>query len=757
MFEFFFSYPLRHYQEATLAFDSPIPQRIIVALAVVVFVLLLASMIKACRSLSWWRIGVLSVLQFGVFLVLLAMFTQPVLVTERLLNQENDILYVLDTSQSMAYGEAGNPRIEQALSAFGSEPLQEIKQNYSVLHYIFADKEQRVDDFSDLPAPVAASNLGESLISVLQQASTRSIGAIVLATDGVDTQSNSGVLSADQLAEISDYGVPIHAVGFGRTTIAEDIEVASLQMPSTVLPNTLVKADISIRHDAAGVARIKVYDGDRFISSQEIALTVPESVADNQVSTTSNASIEFDAGTQGFKDIQFVVDSIEGERNLTNNRVSQLLEVRNGQYQVLYIDGEPRWEYKFIRRALESDSTLDLHTLLWVSDNKFYRQGIETPSQLADGFPSSKEELFSYDALVIGSVAAPRFNIDQQQMIFDFVNERGGSLIMLGGRYGLADGGWGNSQVGQLLPARLKDIQNSFIREPAQAQLTSFGINATMLKFTENEDENLELWQSLPNISDYQQLGTLRPAASTLLSMDNGAPLLVSQPYGKGKASIFATAASWRWQMNLPADDDRHHRFWRQLVRSHVVDTRQRFDLNAQVNNDKVELLAEIADPNFATMNDVRITAIVSKEITSTDAEQRSAQTVELKPVAGESGIYRTELPLSDSGVFYVDAVASQNGELLDSARLAFDMPENQAEFFNIRQNKAQLERLAAVTGGQYWQASNLTDLPSAIAQSKAGITEQQRDPLWSIPFAFFLLLLLKVSEWLLRRQWGKI
>ena len=753
MFEYLFSYPLTHYQEASLAFDMPVPLWMAVCIGALIVVFLSVSMFKAFHALSWWRIGLLGLLQLSVFSILFFMFSQPVLVIDRLLNTENDIVFVLDGSQSMAYGESGSPRIDQALEIFQSSPLKQINQNYQVQHYIYSDKEQSVEDFNDIPAPKPVSNLGSSLLNILQQASTQSIGAIILATDGVDTQSSTGSLSADQLAGIASYNVPIHTIGFGRTVIPEDLEITNIQMPSTVLPNTLIKANISIRHDAAGVARIKVYDGDRFISSQEVTLQVSQQStnATAGVNSITNTSIEFDAGSRGFKDIRIVLDPLEGELNLQNNSFSKLLEVRDGRYQILYVDGEPRWEYKFIRRALESDSTLSLHTLLWVSDNKFYRQGIASPDQLAEGFPIEKGELFSYDAIIIGSVAAPRFNEVQQKLIFDFVNERGGSLIMLGGRHGLAEGSWGNSQVGQLLPARLKDLKNSFVRELVQAQLTSSGISSTMLKFTEKEDDNLKLWQSLPALSDYQLLGNLRPAASVLLSMGNDAPLLVTQPYGKGKASIFATAASWRWQMKLPADDDRHQRFWQQLIRSHVVDTQNRFDFKANIQSNKVELNSQISNEYFEPLDGVDISILLSNE------DDSESQKIEMKSIAGELGSYRAELPLSSTGVFYAEAIASLNGELLGNARIAFDMPDNDFEYFNIRQNRAQLERLSNVTGGRYWQADDLDDLPFAISRSKAGITEQQRDPLWSIPLLFILLLTIKVIEWLLRRRWGKI
>ena len=203
--------------------------------------------------------------------------------------------------------------------------------------------------------------------------------------------------------------------------------------------------------------------------------------------------------------------------------------------------------------------------------------------------------------------------------------------------------------------------------------------------------------------------------------------------------------------MKLPADDDRHQRFWQQLIRSHVVDTQNRFDFKANIQSNKVELNSQISNEYFEPLDGVDISILLSNE------DDSESQKIEMKSIAGELGSYRAELPLSSTGVFYAEAIASLNGELLGNARIAFDMPDNDFEYFNIRQNRAQLERLSNVTGGRYWQADDLDDLPFAISRSKAGITEQQRDPLWSIPLLFILLLTIKVIEWLLRRRWGKI
>ena len=143
-----------------------------------------------------------------------------------------------------------------------------------------------------------------------------------------------------------------------------------------------------------------------------------------------------------------------------------------------------------------------------VSPNKFYRQGIDTPEQLEDGFPTTRAELFGYDALIIGSVEAASLSTGQQQLIRDFVSERGGSLLMLAGPAGLGNGGWGQSEIADVLPARLPPTStDTFHRKKAGVVLMPQGAGAQMLKFDADADNNRDAWQSLPEIADYQLLG----------------------------------------------------------------------------------------------------------------------------------------------------------------------------------------------------------------------------------------------------------
>ena len=77
---------------------------------------------------------------------------------------------------------------------------------------------------------------------------------------------------------------------------------------------------------------------------------------------------------------------------------------------------------------------LQLVTLQRTAENKHLRLDIDAAGvELAAGFPKTREELFAYRGLVLGSVEASAFTADQLRMIAEFVDVRGGGLLLLGG------------------------------------------------------------------------------------------------------------------------------------------------------------------------------------------------------------------------------------------------------------------------------------------------------------------------------------
>jgi uncharacterized membrane protein len=393
--------------------------------------------------------------------------------------------------------------------------------------------------------------------------------------------------------------------------------------------------------------------------------------------------------------------------------------------------------------------------MLRTTENKIYRQGIDDPKELAQGFPASTEELFAYQGLIIGSVEADYFTPAQRDLIEQFVDRRGGGLLLLGGRFALADGGWGATGVADLLPALLPGRKGTFHRDPATVALTPAGADSVICRLIEDPTRNLARWKKLPYLEDYQDPGTPKPGAAVLVEMNGGgrkSPLLMTQNYGRGRTAILATGGIWRWQMALPSEDHTHDAFWQQLLRWLVADTPGR--VVASVSNPmlfdegRVKISAEVRDRDFAPAPDALVQAHIS-------GPGGTSTTVDLAPDPSAPGMFETEWNTDRPGSYSVLVTAKRADADLGSDSLDFERMDGVAENFHLEQNRDLLERLATQTGGRYWQPGETSHLARDIPYSEAGISFRQIKELWNMPAVFLLILLLRCSEWLLRRRWG--
>jgi uncharacterized membrane protein len=747
VFEFLFKYSRETFARAEFLFASGWPIWLLVLLAALAAVAVAVSLNRSHQGLELPKLVTLGVLETAVLVLALVLLWRPALLSQTLKPQQNSVAVVLDTSASMGYGEADESRLQQATAALDRGALPALRREFDVNLYAFAGDTVEIPSLDKVPAPGAKTRIGDALLSVLRGARSGALGAVVLVSDGDD---NSNELDAARIAEIASYGVPVHTIGVGREQIPEDLELEDVDIAEQGLPGATMSAQVSVKHAQGGNVNLKVSDGDAILASKTIALP-------NQPGVTTR-SVDLDIREPGLKDLRFTLDPLPGERNLVNNTQQRPLEVPDQRRHILYIEGEPRWEYKFIRRALDEKAPIRVASMLRTTPNKFYRQGIETPDELANGFPADEETLFKYDALVIGSYEAAALTAEQQQLIRDFVSRRGGTLLMLGGRRGLADGGWGATVVADVLPARLPNVDNgpSFVRSPAKAVLTEEGARSPVTRLDMDDAANRTAWTEMPEIADFEHVDALKPGAITLLEADfqgKREPLLVSQHYGLGNAYILATGGTWRWQMQLPHEDLRHEMFWRQLLQTIATSAPAPVTLTTDRafygDETRVTLRAEIKDKHFEPAASAKVALDIDGP--------GGASSIEMTQVPGEAGVYRATYDAEAPGA-YRFAVKAQNGEDdLGTAEVAVRRQDDVAEHFHVEQNRALLERLAAATGGRYFALADVGQLPEAVRFSEAGVVERQILDLWNMPIAFLLLLLLKGGEWLLRLRWGRL
>jgi len=433
--------------------------------------------------------------------------------------------------------------------------------------------------------------------------------------------------------------------------------------------------------------------------------------------------------------------------------------VNDAKRRVLYVEGEPRWEFKFIRRAEEDDSTIQLVSMLRTSENKIYRQGIKDPSELADGFPTRPEDLFGYDGIIIGSVDADYFSPLQRELLREYVDRRGGGVLFLGGRMSLSDGGWGSSSINELLPTFLPSGRNNFRRNAATVELTEAGAGSAITRLVDDPAKNVERWKKLAYLADYQNAGSPKPGALVLAQMNVGRqklPLLITQAYGHGRTAILATGGTWRWQMSEALGDPSHNLFWQQLIRWLVTDSPGRVTASTSshllTDDGKVQLTAAVRDLTFQPAVSSHVTAHIL-------GPQGINSFMDLSALPGITGKYGVAWDAEKPGGYLAEVVATDTASKQELGRqtLTFRREDGVAEDFHTEQNHQLLQLLSSETGGRSWEPDSTNDLPKNISYSEAGISVRTTNPLWNMPVVFLVLLGLPTAEWLLRRKWGVI
>ncbi len=378
VFERLFTHPLWAYRTGSFAFASAWPRGLLITLILAGAALVAWSLWRR-RALGWQLLLPVAILQTALIALLACLLWRPVLNVERVRDRENELAIAVDASASMAYGSAGQSRLQEVAAALQNETLQRLEKTFAVRLFGFAQSTTPLESLDAMPPPGRQTRIGDALTQVLQSAGSAPLAGVILFSDGAE---NGDTLSEERLAEIASYGVPVHTVGIGPEQVLDDLELERVEVAPSAPAGATIDAEIGIRHNGASQARLRVYDRDNLVAARDVKLR-PDA-------TTTQLSLDLPAGQAGTHELRFVLDPIEGERNVVNNSRTRVVNVPATRRSILYVEGEPRWEYKFMRRAVDRDRALRVASIVRTTPNKHYRQGVNTPDELVDGFPSDR-------------------------------------------------------------------------------------------------------------------------------------------------------------------------------------------------------------------------------------------------------------------------------------------------------------------------------------------------------------------------------
>jgi uncharacterized membrane protein len=755
LFQFFFEYRPVVYSQGDLRFAAWSGSYVALAVAAAAVVVAVLTYRATARLKSRDRV-VLTGLRVALIMVLALCLFRPVLVVKAAVEQQNFIGVLLDDSRSMQIADQdGEPRASIVRQEFGAADrglLKTLSDRFMVRTFRFSSAASRVDVEDELTFTGGQTRLGVALDGARQELAGLPLAGLVVISDGADTAEDA---LGKSLLSLKSQGVPVFTVGVGQETLARDIQIGRVNTPRVALKGTMLMIDVLITQTgySGQTVTLDVDDDGRLVGSQQVTLPDDGSAATARVRFTVA-----DAGPRLFK---FRVAPQEGELVTENNTREATIDVRDRREKILYFQGEPRYDVGFILKAVAPDENLQVVLLQRTADNKYYRRNIDGPDELTAGFPRTREELFSYRAVILGSIEAGAFTGDQLQMLAEFVDRRGGGLMMLGGARSFSEGGYAGTAVGDVLPFALDPSQRTPQLARLVVQPTRAGAAHGVTQIADTESASAERWKFLatlePRVTTLNAASALKPGATVLLTgSDDGRtdrPVLAYQRYGRGKAFAFTLQDSWLWQMHaaITVEDMTHEYLWRQLLRALVdgVPDLVESQLTDRVEpGEPIQLKADIVDKGFIELNDAAVVARVTRP-------DGSIVDLPMQWSGERAGEYIATLPTSGQGAYEARIEATRGGTRIGETRVHVRAGPGDAEFFDATMHATTLRRVAEETGGRFYTPQTMQAIAEDLRYTGRGVTTVEERDLWHLPIVFFLLVGLLCAEWGYRRSAG--
>ena len=411
----------------------------------------------------------------------------------------------------------------------------------------------------------ALTDIAGPLLATMAKNIEPPLQAIVWMSDGVQT-ADPGNVSATQIArQMAEANVPLYLIGIGpRSGADQSLDQWVDGVPEQIDAFSKNIVDLRGFLKTVGLTNrpLKILSTLRDTSGNVIS-TSEDLLTPKRIEQTLPFSIPITAPARGDYEIEVRAEAIDGEATLLNNVQTCFLNVRESGSRLLYMEGEPRAEQKFIRIALADSPDLQVDFLPLLRS---------TQSQWPINLERTIREN-QYDCFILGDLDSKALSDDSIAAIVKRVND-GAGIITLGGYHAYGPGGYDSTGLAKLLPMRISGFpRQDFGAVNKIAQITD-EIELKLLKRhpifelgAELSDQALVTrWTQLPPMQGANRWGPLetKVGVQLLAQTTQKDPMIVSGTYGSGRvlAMAFDSTALW-WRGGF---SDIHRRFWRQSV-----------------------------------------------------------------------------------------------------------------------------------------------------------------------------------------------
>ena len=717
-------------------------------------------------------------------LLLIMILLEPTLDMVSTRSQQRNLLVLLDTSQSMTItdqaplNEANRTnntatpqkdsreitRLALAKKAI-SDPEEGITakmgDDFAVRYYTFGDSLEPVSHqkgeaewLGGKTAEANSSRIGSAIEEAVARHAGQPLAGVVVLSDFAWIE---GTDPSQVARKMKEQGIPVYPLAFGLPS-PPDLKLKRVIAPEVAFTGDKIPVRVQVESSGFDERSVQVtlQVDDEIVETQELTLTgksqfieflfVPERKAGTAKLTTS-------------------IETLPGETTEVNNAQSHKIRIIDEKINVLYVEGMPRWEYRYLRWVLLRDPRLNVRFLMTQGDKYL---AATSPRHLG-AFPSKAEDMLKYDLVILGDVRSSYFSAEQINWLDELVKKGGGSLLMLAGPAG-SPTTYAETKVAEMLPVKIGGARWRGVPSMLHPVVTAAGLDSAVVSLSPSKELNKRIWSAVRPLGYLPQLDGPKPGATTLLSLpiDDAPlsyPLVAWQRYGSGKTMFVGTADLWRLRREV--GDQYHSRFWGQAIQflalSRILGQNKQITLETgrkkYATGERVELFANVLTEAFEPVEQSSYSVLLQKEGSGTLPTE-----LELTPVPGTPGLYGGSILAVEEGRF---EMTSRGSDPSIANTVEFEVENLPVEQRETAMREDVANQIAALSGGERLLLSldeeqednstsyQLASLGALLRTDEVTrpLTIRREKALWDIPAIFVILIFLTGLEWYLRRR----
>jgi hypothetical protein len=655
-------------------------------------------------------------------------------------------LVLLDRSQSMTMtrGDKATNRWQVAQSVLQMPWVASLENKFEIDFYTFAEEvspKVPLKEYETLTPDGSATLLRDALRKTTGRYVGIDVAGCLLLSDGLDTR------EAFKEWTFEKRSFPIYSLPLEKDVVWEDepdIRVETLSTPRrvTVGWQSELKVVISGQGTKGKPFPVKLLQDE--VEQQNVETQIPEGGGNREV------VFRLDHKAVGINTYRVVLPKLPGETQTDDNESSVVVQVQDAKNRLMYVEGAPRWESKYLSRVLRESKQVSPAIFLKGPKGKFMTYGVNN-----DVAPDMDEaKLSAFKIVVLGNLSGEELGDERARALVKFV-EMGGSLVLLGGSKGWAPDGFVKTPLKALLPAAgfsAKAQEGDY-----RVALTDQGRSHAAF------GGDVEFWEKVPSVLSLFQGVTPSAAARVLVEArtESGAqPMIIAQGYGQGKVVAIFSDSLWKWQLSADALKNKPYpRFWHQLLswllpKADEVEGKQWdvfLDREECFMGEEIELTARwtgVDDPPAGTIATAEITYPNKKKMPFSMASQ-AAQALAGKMVPSYSVKFKGE----EAGMYSVVVFSTTGGRRTESDSAYFSIKPYSPE---SRPRPPDFETMKAITtnsaGVFFDSATDLNRALSALEPKQLKQEISKYKTFWQSWIILSMLILSIVLEWIIRK-----